>query len=681
MTPLGLRPRAGLSRSKTRDDREASLRAGARRWLGALSVGILAVYGLFFLLFWNRSGPKDGDQFLVFHTLQYWNSSMFGVAKQWTPLMCSGLSMAGEPQVPFMSLSMALSYVLGPLDGVKSALVIYLTIGWIGAFLYAGLWLKTKQQRVLAASLFVGNGFFFCRLAFGHFDLIPFLILPLVLWALHGVTDSQKRAFSLGTLRLILLPLLMGALLALAIDGSPVAIVHLVLWLALYAVILALTVRSATPVVLLSLAIACASLLDAGYLWPMLESQSEFPRLSPDRFTSALSLLWFAVLPARGKVLPANGNGHELSVFIGPILGYCLWRYRHWLWASLPVSMRRPLLVVSLVSIVLGMGSLKVLHIPSWLSPFDLLRPLPGFRSIGVTGRYWGFLALPLSLLSAKALYRFASEFGDTWRVHVWLGFVLILQAGFQAETLTTLWLHSPPYRFVPAGTRFQYGPESIEYVALPENQFQGQLMTPTRGVSNCYDMDDFNRTDGAPGTSLVTHVTEDQTALHRAPRVEAGFATWSRIRLTMDCALSDESGSCAIPFPDRTEVTLSQAYHAGWHAAGCETRPSPQGHLIVSCPASRMREGPIDLHFDDPISDAGARVSTASWRIWLCMAGSLMLLWLLVGIRALHGLKVGAKMNVSSANEPVPEPPPSQGPQMPLPPNRALLANIHLDS
>jgi hypothetical protein len=630
MNPLCLRARDGLSRSKTRDDREASLPVGARRWLSGLSFGILAVYGLFFLLSWNRSGPKDGDQFLVFHTLQYWNSSMFGIAKQWTPLLCSGLSMAGEPQVPFMSLSMALSYVLGPLNGVKSALVIYLMLGWIGAFLYAGLRLTIKWQRFLAASLFVGNGFFFCRLAFGHFDLIPFFISPLVLWALHRETDGQARASSSGaTLQRVLTTLLMGALLALAIDGSPVAIIHLLLWLALYALILALTVRSATPVILLSLAITCAALLDAGYLWPMLESQSAFPRLTPDRFTSALSLLWFALLPMRGKVLPANGNGHELSVFIGPILGYCLWRYRHWLSASLPTSMGRPLLVVSLVSIVLGMGSLKVFHIPSWLSPFDLLRPLPGFRSIGVTGRYWGYLALPLSLLSAMALCRFASEFGDTWRIHVWLGLALILQVGFQAETLTQLWSHSARYRFVSASTHFQHGPENIEYVALRDNQFQGQLIAPTRGVSNCYDMDDFNRADGATGNSLVSRVIEDQTTLHRVPRIEAQFGAWSRIRLTMDCTRSDAGDSCTTPFHDRTEVTLGQAYHTGWHAAGCQTRPGTQGQLIVSCPASRMREGPVDLNFDDPISDAGARVSMASWRVWLWIAGLLMLPWL----------------------------------------------------
>src|SRR5882762_10499352 len=118
---------------------DIALRPLARRWLSALSLGIVTVYAVFYVVFLSRSGPKDGDQFLVFHSLQYWNASMFGIAKQWTPLMCSGLSMAGEPQVPFMSLSMALSYMLGPLWGVKLAIAIYLLAGWAGAYLYAGL--------------------------------------------------------------------------------------------------------------------------------------------------------------------------------------------------------------------------------------------------------------------------------------------------------------------------------------------------------------------------------------------------------------------------------------------------------------------------------------------------------------------------------------------------------------
>ena len=175
-----------------------------RRWLSVLSLSVVGVYVLFFIFLGGRTGPQDGDQYLVFHTLQYWNASMFGIAKQWTPLMCAGLSLAGEPQVPFMSLSMALSYVLGPLSGVRLAAIIYFALGWLGAFLYAGLWLRPRSQRLLAASLFIGNGFFFCRLGMGHLDFIPFLILPLELWVLHRTLDGTPS-------RLVLAGLLMGA--------------------------------------------------------------------------------------------------------------------------------------------------------------------------------------------------------------------------------------------------------------------------------------------------------------------------------------------------------------------------------------------------------------------------------------------------------------------------------------
>ena len=191
---------------------EITLRPAARRWLSALSLGIVAVYALFYVVFLSQSGPKDGDQFLVFHSLQYWNASMFGMAKQWTPLMCSGLSMAGEPQVPFMSLSMALSYMLGPLWGVKLAIAIYLLAGWTGAYLYSSLWLKLNAQRTLAAALFIGNGFFFCRLSYGHFDFLPFLLLPLMLWVLHLGIEWSREAWSARKLvRLMLTALLMGA--------------------------------------------------------------------------------------------------------------------------------------------------------------------------------------------------------------------------------------------------------------------------------------------------------------------------------------------------------------------------------------------------------------------------------------------------------------------------------------
>jgi hypothetical protein len=41
---------------------EITLRPLARRWLSALSLGIVAVYALFYVFFLSQSGPKDGDQ-------------------------------------------------------------------------------------------------------------------------------------------------------------------------------------------------------------------------------------------------------------------------------------------------------------------------------------------------------------------------------------------------------------------------------------------------------------------------------------------------------------------------------------------------------------------------------------------------------------------------------------------
>lgn len=614
---------------------EITLRPLARRWLSALSLGIVTVYAVFYVVFLSRSGPKDGDQFLVFHSLQYWNASMFGMAKQWTPLMCSGLSMAGEPQVPFMSLSMALSYLLGPLWGVKLAGAIYLLLGWTGAFLYAGLWLKLNAQRTLAAALFIGNGFFFCRLSFGHFDFIPFLILPLMLWTLHlGIEWNEEAWTARKPVRWVLTASLMGAALALAIDGSPVAIIHLLFWIGLYALVLAITARSAAPIILLACAVAMAMVLDAGYLWPMLQSQAAFPRLTPDRFTSVFSLLWFALLPMRGKVLPANGNGHELSVFIGPVLAYCLWRYRHWLAAYLPRAIGRPLLVVSLVSMVLGMGSLKGLHVPTWLSPFDTLRPLPGFRSIGVTGRYWGFLALPLSLLGAAALWKYVEEFGEGWRLHVGLGLALIFQLGFQAETLAALWLHTPHYKLAAHGNYFRHGLEDIDYVAIKDDDLQGQVIAPTRGVSDCYDMDDFIRAETGSGNNLVMRVMQEWKPSNAATAVHARFSTWSHIRLAVDCPSSGADPSCATSPAGRMQVVLRQAYHPLWNAAGCDTYASMRGNLIVDCPSSRVREGAIELDFRDATSDLAARISMTAWKSWFLAAVSMMLLWFAAGIR-----------------------------------------------
>jgi hypothetical protein len=51
---------------------------------------------------------------------------------------------------------------------------------------------------------------------------------------------------------------------------------------------------------------------------------------------------------------------------------------------------------------------------------------------------------------------------------------------------------------------------EDIDYVAIQDNHLQGQVITPTRGVSDCYDMDDFIRAETGSGNQLVMRVMQE---------------------------------------------------------------------------------------------------------------------------------------------------------------------------
>jgi hypothetical protein len=480
----------------------------------------------------------------------------------------------------------------------------------VGGYLYSGLWFADRTRRALAASLFIGNGFFICRLVHGHLDFMPFLALPLALWTIHRVTD-EPEPLTVGS-RSLLAILLLGCLFTLVVDGSPVAIIHWLFWIGVYCATLSYVRRSGWPLLIFCAACALTCFLDAGYLWPMLQAQADFPRQTADTFNGPWSLPWFMLLPMRGKVLPANGTGIELSVFIGPVLFYLIWRYRRTLLAQLPRDLRLPLLVVSAVSIWLGMGSLRVAHVPIWLSPFDWLRPLPGFRSIGITGRYWGFLALPLSLLAAAALARYASIEQRTRRSAGLIACAFLIQVGFQGESLLAAWWPSRVHEPVALEGMFNGSLQQITALENPSSDTnphqQGEYISPVRAVVNCYDMDSFTRAQVHTGNQLIKTLHVAGTA-RPAPTLEAGFMTWNRMRI----AVSDDAPepiSAAAKVDATLQIELNQAYHTGWRSPHCTLSRSAQDNLVANCPARDLQAGAIDLVFFEPVSELGKQVS-----------------------------------------------------------------------
>jgi hypothetical protein len=202
--------------------------------------------------------------------------------------------------------------------------------------------------------------------------------------------------------------------------------------------------------------------------------------------------------------------------------------------------------------------------------------------------------------------------------MHILLVSAVTFQLGFQAETLSTLWLHSPIVASASVATSFRRGPEAIDFVRIDDEHMQGEVLTPTRGVCNCYDMDDFTRAEAHEGRTLLIRALANGNLLAPQPSVHTEFITWSHIRLMSDCT-SERSSACTQLPAGRIQWVLNQAYHRYWTAGGCATYASERENLIVDCPASRLRSAPIEIEFHDSLSELGAGVTLIAWKVWLC--------------------------------------------------------------
>jgi hypothetical protein len=394
-----------------------------------LYVSILAAFLL-------RKGDTDWDQMTAFHQLSLWNSKMFGWEKHWNPLMSGGMSLAGDPQVPIFSPSMLLTHLLPTAAALKLSVILFLAVGWAGTYLLARQIGLTPATAALAASLFAGNGFILSRLSHGHLDFLGTLTLPVWLWASRAVVRGPDEPRARAARRLAAAILGGGLLFALSTDGAPIVILLLLVWVGLDALVLAWQERSTRPLLFCAGSLLTAGFLNAIYYLPLVTNTVDFPRVRPGVFLDPLLFFWFLLLPVRGKILPAPANGQEFSVYIGPVLAYLIVRYRREIQQAFSRETRSRFLAVSAASFVVGLGAWRALA--AWIpaGPFDLLHRLPGFETIGIPSRFWGFLALPLALAAAVALRALEQDTisGRPNRL-LWTG-VFVFALAFQAVSL-----------------------------------------------------------------------------------------------------------------------------------------------------------------------------------------------------------------------------------------------------
>jgi hypothetical protein len=572
----------------------------------ALTVAIPLLYLTVFGAFLFRSGDTDWDQILSFHELSLWNGELSGIAKQWNPLMRGGMSLAGDPQVPVFSLSMILSRAIHPAAAIKISCLVFLALGALGAGLLARDLGLPGRAAALAGALYAGNGFILSRFSHGHVVFLGTLGLPLWIWAAKRSARASGEPAGAANRRLVLLVLAGGIFFALSTDGAPITILLLLVWVGLDATILSWQKRSARPILFFAGSVVIAALLDAVYYFPLASNALLFPRVRPDVFVNPLVFFWFLLLPVRGRLIPAPANGHEFSVYVGPVLVYLIVRYRREIARAFPAGDRGRLLAVSAVSFVLGLGAWRALA--SWLppGPFDLLHRLPGFVAIGIPSRFWGYLALPLALAGAAAIVRLEME-PARFRRAAWAGlFVSIL--GFQILSIV------PPFvnergRIVVNVEPIPAAVSTIRNVHGPHVS-QAQELSPETGLIEAYNGHEFIQGRIRQGAEVVkAALTREGSAVP----VAASWDGWNRIRIEFP------SGA-----PAGTKIVLNANFHPRWSFSGGFADRDANGNLRAVLLKSAAAGAVLDLSFHDPASALGAQVSL--WSAFALMAAGLVL-------------------------------------------------------
>lgn len=581
----------------------APLRAPAR----ALTLAIPAIFVIVFGVFLLRKGDSDWDQMLSFHQIELWNAKLFGLEKQWNPLMAGGMSLAGDPQVPVLSPSMLLSRVLPPAAAIKIAALFFVGIGWMGAFLLARQVGLDSPTCALAASLFAGNGYILSHLSHGHTGFLGTLSLPLFLWASRATLRAPGESFAGRARRFLALVLAGGVLFAISIDGEPMSVLLLLVWVGLDAALLAWRRRSPAPLLLFAGALGVASGLDAVFLFPMVVNQAVFPRWKAPVFLDPLLFFWFLILPTRGKVLPAPANGHEFSVYVGPILAYLLVRYRGRIARAFSAEERRTCIVASAAMFLIGLGAFRALG--SWLppGPFDVLHLLPGFRTVGIPARFWGYLALPLALAGAVAIRGLEADTSPA-RPHRALWTLLLLSI-LLFETVT---LAEP---FVTAQGRRRVAtvplPREIRSITNLEGPIVSQALElkPSVGILEAYNLHDYVQGAIAPGAELVRQAI---AAGGGALVTRAAWDGWNRIAVT----LPQGGGPGTIVF--------NQNFHPRWRSSAGAAARDARGNLVLRLPRAVEPGATVTMRFSDDWSILGGRISRVSAILLLAAAAGL---------------------------------------------------------
>ncbi|HEV8323103.1 MAG TPA: hypothetical protein VG389_15925 [Myxococcota bacterium] len=366
----------------------------ARTAAAYVALGVLFLWPLALHPTWMGSGD-----WAFFH---FFEEAFLRAAREhhevmlWNPWYCGGSFGLANPQSQVLSPFFWVSLALGGTAGLKARIVGYFAAGAAGAHLLAAdTGVPRGLGRFFAGATFASAGFFAWHVGGGHAAFLPFYLLPWT-WlcyrrAAAGRGSAGARAAWAAAL---------AALWALMLfDGGVYPLPFSVLLVGFHAawdLVRGPDARTRAAAVLVPLgAGACAVLLGAPKLWPVLDVLRELPRAVGSKDTLGLvdpvvmflAHRWARAYPPHVYVWP------EFASYLGPLAvalaaGAAL---------AKPRARAREIVLLACAGALLA-GN----HGP--FSPYELLRRLPLFGSLRVPSRWAVIITLVLAVLGAHGV-------------------------------------------------------------------------------------------------------------------------------------------------------------------------------------------------------------------------------------------------------------------------------------
>jgi hypothetical protein len=162
-----------------------------------LIISIILVHQLIFQSFFPNKNfllGNDYSQFLpnfIFGNI--WFVKNFLSIPWFTPSTCCGVPFFGDPQTMFYSFQQLIFLFFGPITALKIMFLFFSLIGFFGTFfLLNKSFNKNIYISLIAASLFLFNGFFNYRAIIGHVAYLSYVFIPLYCFFLINSFENKK---------------------------------------------------------------------------------------------------------------------------------------------------------------------------------------------------------------------------------------------------------------------------------------------------------------------------------------------------------------------------------------------------------------------------------------------------------------------------------------------------------